>query len=189
MIQKDLNFFTVYKNNSAKNGSGLKGIIALVIVFVLLVGLTFGGLFFFKIIINGQVNAIKQQLQAPSVIEAQTKLAKEITKNDLMGKYKGALTIAKKSFDKTRFIDNTLLSTLTSCVPADAIITSLTINALTITISSSCTDKLSAAAFCQALEAKSLFSSVTYGGINKDSKTNVYTFDIICTYKEEVSSK
>ncbi len=161
----------------------------MVTVFVLLVGFTFGGLFFFRIIINGQISSIKQQLQAPTVIEAQAKLAKEITKNELMTKYNGALLTAKKNFDKSRFIDSSLLNIITSSMPADVTIANLTINNLTISITSTSIDKLSAAAFCQALEAKGIFSTVTYSGITKNSESNTYNFDIVCTYKEEVSSK
>lgn len=189
MIQKDLNFFTVYKTGSAKNGSGLKGIIVLVTIFVLLVALTFSGLIFFRMIINGQITSIEKQLQAPEVIDAQAKLAKEITKNELMAKYNAALIAAKGNFNKSRFIDNSLLTAITSSMPADVVITNLSINALTITITSTCTDKLSAAALCQALETKTLFSAVTYTGLVKNAESNIYTFDILCTFKGEVSSK
>lgn len=191
-MQKDLNLFNIYKASSSKNSGGsFKSIIIVSISFILLVLIAFGALFIININLQNTNNQIKNYLAMPEVVKAQSEFTSKSTQNKFMNKYKSALTTAKESFDKSRFIDSKLLGAISSSLPADVQTTNINVTQLFVTLNCTSTDKMAPAILTQALSSKDLFASITYDGIslNKDVKTGAttYTFNLKCDFKEVTS--
>jgi Tfp pilus assembly protein PilN len=185
IMQKDLNLFKVYKSSSSKaGGNNFKSVILIAISFILIVALAYGVIFYMKFNLQGQIQQIKNDLKVPSVVENQNKLSKESNRNQLMTKYNAALKTAKSSFDASRFIDAELFGKITSAIPADVIMSNITINPQSINLNCTCTDKLAPAIFAQALSNKDLFVLVTYNGISLNQGKPGYSFNLKCDFKE-----
>lgn len=186
MIQKDLNLFLVYKN-SGKGGKGTKsskGIFILAACFLLVVLLSYGGILFIKINMQNQTNNINNQLSVPSVIVANTKIALENKKNELLNAYQNTINVAKTKFDTSLIIDGDLLIKIASSMPTDVGTNSMVISPLSLGMSCSCTEKMSPAIFAQNLTLKNIFKSVSYNGVIFNPTSNSFAFDLICEFKE-----
>ena len=185
MIQKDLNLFVVYKNSASKGvGSSTKSIVICVVLFVLIVGVTYGTIFFLNYNLQAQIRQTKNNLNVPSVVENQKKLVKESNINQLMLRYKAALSTAKKNFDTSRFIDSELVAKISSSIPDDVIFNSLSITPQSVAISGTCANALSPSVMSQALNAKGLFKSVTFDAIAFDKSKSKYSFNMKCEFQE-----
>ena len=184
MIKNDLNLFAVYKRSSSKSNGGQKGVIIIICSFAFIIVAAFCGIQFYIYELNAQIRNLQSELAVPAVVQNQTKLLNEVNKNQLMTEYDTALTMAKKNFDVSRFIDGDLLGEITSSMPADVTINNITITQLSITMSCTCTNKLAPAIFTQSLDNKNDFVSITYDGISLDTTKNNYSFNLKCDFKE-----
>jgi|GEM_PF-2246368 hypothetical protein len=182
-IKRDLNFFTAYKKGSPKAGnSGAKGVILVMMCFVLVVGIAWGVLFFVQRNIKNQISTIKTELSRPAVIKLQDELNQAAKKNELMSSYRTAITLAKKSFDASRVIDSSLFGKITESMPQDMTIKSFVVNPQSIQMLCSCTDKMSPAVLKQALEKKAVFSNITYDGVTLNEEKGTYSFTMNCIF-------
>ena len=183
MIKKDLNLFAVYKNGSAKSNSS-KGLVVTLVSFVLVIAVAFGGILLLNIARQNQIKQIESKLSDPKVTEAQNKLTKEANKNQFLISYNSTLTIAKKNFDASRFIDDDLINKISSSMPDSVKAQTIVISPQNVSLTCTCTDQLAPAVFVQALNKKDLFSSISYTGITYEKDKNSYSFTMSCIFKE-----
>ncbi len=187
MMQKELNLFSAYKSSGskgAKGGKSAKGILILSGCFLLVVLLIYGGLLFFKINMQNQINSIKNELLTPAVKEANLRISYEIKKNEMLISYINALNTAKTKFDASLIIDSQLLNKITSSMPDDVIMTDINISPVSIQISCNSSNVLAPDIFIQALNSKDLFSNVSYNGLKNNVERNLFTFVLECDFKE-----
>jgi len=184
-MQKDFDLFAAYKSTSNKTvgNKSAKGLVVMIVLFVLIVGGAYGTLKFFDYSAQLKIAQVRESLSAPAVLEAQTKLAASAKLNELMTQYKIALTMAQKNFDASMVIDASILEQIAQSTPDDVTISGLTITPQAVGITCVCTDPLAPAVFTQALHKKDLFLAVSYSGITLEGD-GTYTFTLNCTFKE-----
>lgn len=184
MIYKDLNLFLVFKQNAPKiAGRGGKGIVLCIIAFVLVVGLAFGGLTFYRRMLEGQTSALRGRLSDAEVAKATQRLAQERRRTELLRKYYTAVLAAAERFGASRHIDPKLLRAMTDAMPEDVTLTSFTVTPTSAVLTCQASRFLSSAMFAQALEQNELFASVVYENVLR-ADSGVYTFSITCTFAD-----
>ena len=190
MIQKDLNLFSVYRSGSSKDATkSIKGISLIIASFVAVVILSYVLLAIVKMSIQGNIDQLTLQMNTPSMVENQVKLANENSKKDLLNKYYSALKAANLNFVKSRIIDETLISNVSSSLPPDVSITNILISQLSIEFSGRCINAWSPAVLEQTLNRKGVFKSISFDGITIAEGKGYYTFKMNCTFNDLVSKE
>ena len=188
-MNKDLNLFTAYKDGSSKiGGQNNKWIIILISSFVVLILGTYGTLFLLKSNFKYRTNEFNERLNDDANAEDNAELASQINKNSLLRAYNGALKTASENFYTSRYIDNEVLSQISSSMPKNVTISSLKISPQSIQMSCSCSDRLDPARFAQALSKKPLLKDVFYDGVSsefQDDNAKLFYFNISCNFKEK----
>lgn len=195
MKGKDFNLFEVYKSGPSKPAdTGVKAILATVLVFVMLVVGVYSLIMFIMSNTQSKINTLNSQINSPQAIEANAKLATQLKKNQLMKDYNNALTQAKSNFDSSRIIDSVLLNKIISSTPTGAIMRSMTINPKSIELSYVSPDRMAPAIFTQSLNKLDIFAKISYNSVSLDSgnaaaganvaQAKNYTFTLLCEFKE-----
>mgnify|MGYP000890850118 CR=1 FL=1 len=185
MINKDLNLFTPYKKHAPKTaGRGGKAVALSALAFTLVVGLCFGGLFFYRTTLENDTASLRSKLSQADVAEAGQRLSQEMRKKDLLTKYYLAVSQASGKFALTRHIDPGLLRALTGVMPQDVTLTSLSVTPSSAVLTCSSGQFISSAVYAQALQQNELFSSVTYESVQRQD-SGAYSFSITCVFAEQ----
>ena len=182
MIEKDINLFEASRIKSPRKKSG-GSVLLLSLFFVLVVAGSYGWLRYLQADLEQKTAQIEQQLVDPALVEAQEKLKIQLERFNLMAEYRNELAAAGDAFDKTRQLNPALMDQLTSCLPANTIVTSINATLQGVTFYCSSTDFLAPATIVQALErldavASASFDSVVHGADGR------YTFMLACSFKE-----
>lgn len=187
MIQKDLNLFTAYKKHTSDSGArGYKSIIFISIVFVLVVLISYGALFFMKSNVKTQIDDIKSELSKPEVSELQKILAGEIKTNELMVRYRKGLELALKKYDQSRKIDTELYNTLVLAAPNGTEILYISIDAVSININCTSASFDAPGLYAQELKSKGIFTSVVFDSVKLNSDGR-YEYKLSLGFKGEES--
>ncbi len=168
-MAKDINLFTAYKEGSPRNrGGSSKGIVITVIIFACIIASIYLGLFAFRLYRQDQMAGLKAEAMSPEIAGIQERLAVLNVKNSLLRSYYTALAAAGKNFKASRIIDSEFLMKISSSLPADFIVSGITVNYQGVSITGTFSEKLAPAVFKQALDNLDLFATVSYKSIVND---------------------
>jgi hypothetical protein len=195
MKGKDFNLFAVYRSGPSKPAdSGLKAILATVLVFVMIIVGVYSVIVFMQNNTQSKIDDLNAQINSPQVMEANAKLAIQLNKNQMLKDYNDALTLAKKNFDNSRIIDSVLLNKVIAASPVGTTLRSITISPQTIDLSYISPNRMAPAIFTQALTKLDVFARITYDSVSLDSANNAtdtgaapknaFAFTLKCEFKE-----
>ena len=185
-LKRDLNLFDVYKNSSGSgdNGKSTKLLVTIIMCFVIVAALIFGGINLAEFSVNKKTKEINAELKSNEIISGNSEYAKEKNRNALLNQYSLALNTAKGKFNKCNKIDSSFLNKINESVPSGTTVKSLTDDNKTVTITCTSTDFMAPAVFTQALNKRNIMSNITYGSVTKDDQKSIYSFTLTCTIKE-----
>jgi hypothetical protein len=195
MKGKDFNLFEVYKSGPSKPAdSGLKAILATVLVFVMIVVGVYSAIIFIKNTTQSKIDDLNAQINSPQVMEANAKLAVQLKKNQLLKEYNDAITLAKKNFDSSRIMDSVLINKILAATPANTTARTIVINPQSMDLTYVSSNRMSPAIFAQALNKQNIFSTISYDGVSIDGENTSTTpnannatkfiFTLRCEFKE-----
>jgi len=184
MIHKDLNLFAAMKKSSNRPNSSMTGIILIIVSFALVVGLTFGGLFFLTSTTESKVKHIQNEMAGEDIKKEQQAFLLLSSENSRLRAYLTGVREAKRRFEEVPKIDQKILDAVASSLPADTRITSMSIAPPSVQFSCISAGELSPAALQKTLLKKGIFSAVSYSGIAPASGGG-YSFTMSCVLDYE----
>jgi len=183
-MQRDINFFSVYRSpidsDSGLDKITLIGLIMIISSIVLVVGL-FAYYKTMDLSIIKQSSDINKYLLQSDITAAQSKIIAETGQISVLNQYKIAASSQATAFSSQPQFSDTVLDTISHVMPADVTIQTIDYKGSTITLTCTSKDKFSPAVFVHSLAGVSIFTGVTYTGVDTLAAGSSYSFTVTFT--------
>lgn len=180
-MQRDLNFFSVYKSPiDAEGGIDKVTAVGMIITGVCLL-FVLGMFTFFKVCsfaANNSIASINSYLKSSTVTQAKSNLAKESSKIQALNQYAQLAGAQASAFSSIEQPDSALLGKIAKAMPADITVLSTAYKGGTFTLNCKSAAQYSAASFAHALKGAG-FTSVSYASVTQASASE---YDFVLTF-------